>query len=290
MATPDIHTIETADLADALGLSASAGWNQREDDWRMLLRLAPAGSFCAKLDGRVVGTAIGIDYVEFGWIAMMLVDPAVRGRGIGRRLLEAALQAIPDDRPIRLDATPMGRPLYQQFDFHDEAVLTRHVASSVIDVPPGTIDATVRPMRHDDLPLVGVRDRDVFRAARGPLLRWALESAPKYARILVDPAGNVHYCLGRQGALFDQVGPVVSDDGRVAGALAGAALAHANGRPVAVDAFDGNAGFTGWLAAHGFEAQRPLYRMCRLARSSGERLPPREPGFGEFAILGPEFA
>ena len=75
----------------------------------MLLQLAPAGSFAAVADDRIVGTAIGIDYGTFGWIAMMLVDPAWRGRGIGGRLLEEAIGAVPPDIPIRLDATPLGR-------------------------------------------------------------------------------------------------------------------------------------------------------------------------------------
>ena len=83
------------DLDGAFGLSAAAGWNQRLADWRMLLLLAPAGSFAAVDDGRIVGTAIGIDYGAFGWIAMMLVDHGWRGRGVGSRLLEAAMGGVP---------------------------------------------------------------------------------------------------------------------------------------------------------------------------------------------------
>ena len=72
----------------------------------MLLQLAPAGSFAAVADDRIVGTAIGIDYGTFGWIAMMLVDPAWRGRGIGARLLEEAhgRRAAGDPDPARRHA------------------------------------------------------------------------------------------------------------------------------------------------------------------------------------------
>lgn len=255
----------------------------------MLLRIAPAGSFCATVDGRVIGTAIGIDYGEFGWIAMMLVDPAVRGQGIGRRLLERALDAIPDDRPIRLDATPMGRHLYQQYDFKDEAQLTRHVAPAMQGARP-TTSFSARQIRDADVPLIAARDRRIFGGNREPVLRWSLEGAPQYGWTVIDVAGTAHYCLGRQGTLFDQIGPVVSDDAAVARALVEGALANASGRQVVIDAFDGEAAFTGWLATRGFEAQRPLYRMCRAARSTGQPYRSRQERFGEFAILGPEFA
>ena len=117
---PDLRPLRPEDLDSAFLLSSTAGWNQRLADWRTLMALAPGGCFAAVGEDRVVGTAIGIDYGGFGWIAMMLVDPAYRGRGLGRRLLEAAMGAVPADRPIRLDATPMGRPLYQASGFEDE--------------------------------------------------------------------------------------------------------------------------------------------------------------------------
>lgn len=76
-----IRSLAADDLREAFALSSTAGWNQRLDDWRMLRGIAAAGSFAAFSEGRLVGTAIGIDYGSFSWIAMMLVDPACRGRG-----------------------------------------------------------------------------------------------------------------------------------------------------------------------------------------------------------------
>jgi GNAT superfamily N-acetyltransferase len=312
MATvPTIRLLTAVDLDAAFGLSAGAGWNQRLDDWRMLLQLAPAGAFAAtKDDGTIVGTAIGIDYGTFGWIAMMLVDPAWRGRGLGARLLEAAMGAVSPGIAIRLDATPLGRRLYRRYGFEDEDALTRHMVGPLDAARGGPLDAArgrpsrtaadrtveslskrVRRLTADQLPAVIETDDRIFGAHRRILLEWALDTAGQYAHTIDSDAG-VQYCLGRPGRLFDQIGPVVASDDETAQALVGASLLAADGKAVIVDAFDRHDRFTDWLRSRGFVASRPLFRMrrhprdSRSARSSGDAS--RE-GLAERAILGPEF-
>jgi hypothetical protein len=98
MTDPIIRPLTFEDLDDALRLSTAARWNQRLDDWRMLLQLAPAGAFAAVSDARgvsIVGTAIGIDYGAFAWIAMMLVDLRTRPRRGPTPAFEAAMDALP---------------------------------------------------------------------------------------------------------------------------------------------------------------------------------------------------
>jgi GNAT superfamily N-acetyltransferase len=301
MSEPAIRALTSEDVGGAFRLSTAAGWNQQVDDWRMLLRLAPAGAFAAVVDTAVVGTAVGIDYGGFGWIAMMLVDPAYRGRGLGQRLLEAAMNAVPSDR-IRLDATPLGRPLYRRCGFEVEATLSRHVSdgssrrsatnSNVCDNSRG-----VRRLTVSDLDTVIDVDSAVFGGTQRAVLDWAFRAAPQYAFIVRSDNGSVHYCLGRQGRLFDQIGPVVASDEDVAHALVNAALAAAGDRPVVVDVFDSDTSFSDGLHRRGFSIQRPLIRMCRTAGSTREqRARVRTPSLPvsararEFAIFGPEFA
>ena len=71
------------------------------------------------------------------------------------------------------------------------------------------------------------------------MLEWALGGAPHYARMVekgrLDP---IDYCLGREGRLFDQIGPVAAGGDAIAQALASAALAAAGDRPILLDVFD----------------------------------------------------
>ena len=278
-----IHRLTSDHLDGALALSTLMGWNQRLEDWRRLIDLAPSGSFMA-LDGeRVIATAIGIDYRHCGWIAMMLVAPEHRGRGLGAGLLEAAMAAIPADLPIRLDATPLGRPLYERHDFAPEKSLTRYVRPAGATAP--SIASEVSPLLPADLPEVASIDAALFGGVRSGLLERIHDAGPEYAWRAV--AAPTEYCLGRSGRLFDQVGPIVAANAETAVALASAALPAAKGRPVVADAYDEHEDFTAWLRASGFEAQRPLYRMRRPGRAPAA--PVNAGPLIEFAILGPEF-
>ena len=160
--TADVRTLATADLEAALALSSASGWNQRLDDWRMLLALAPAGSFAAVHGGRIVGTAIGIDYGTFGWIAMMLVDPDWRGQGVGARLLEAAMDAVPHhtgDPPGRHTAGAAALPaarLRGRDDAHAARGSCRHRTAATAHAEARAA-AGSRPRRRR--PCVGRRSR-----------------------------------------------------------------------------------------------------------------------------------
>ena len=184
---PVIRRLGIGDLEAALGLSTGAGWNQTADDWRMLFRLSPDGCFASEADGRIVGSAIGIDYGSYGWIAMMLVEPAYRGRGVGGALLEAAIGAIRAELPIRLDATPLGRPLYQRHGFEDEATLTRYALTA----QPGPGHERDQPARAQrltgtDLKVAIEQDVETSGRTRGQLLEWAFDRAPDYCRVVHD--------------------------------------------------------------------------------------------------------
>jgi hypothetical protein len=226
------------------------------------------------------------------------VDPAYRGRGVGRRLLEAAMDAVPSHLPIRLDATPLGRPLYRRYGFEEEAALSRHVIDQARLAEPRVARtrparSAVRPLTGTDMAIVIEQDRATFGGTRGAVLEWAFRSAPQYAYTVRSDSterGPIHYCLGRRGRLFDQIGPVVADDDDIAHALVSAALGAAGDRRVAVDVFDSRRAFAAAVQADGFVVERPLVRMCRPTDSTAGAPAVGHRHICEFAILGPEFA
>src|SRR5438270_10324239 len=95
-----------ADVPLGLRLRGQAGWNQTEADWRRFLRLQPDGCFVAELDGAPAGTTAAFVFGPVAWVAMVLVDEAVRGRGVGTALMRHALALLDGRgvRSVRLDA------------------------------------------------------------------------------------------------------------------------------------------------------------------------------------------
>ena len=117
-----------ADVADGMRLKAEAGWNQVEADWRRFLALGGEGCFVAERQGQVVGSVTTCRFGPVGWVAMLLVEKAHRGAGIGRVLLIRALEHLESGgaRSVRLDATAPGRPLYESLGFRVDFHLGRY--------------------------------------------------------------------------------------------------------------------------------------------------------------------
>ena len=134
-------TMRPEHIPDGLRLCRAAGWNQTARDWAWFLDETPGGARIAMTEGRVVGTAATIRYGgACAWIGMVLVDPAMRGRGIGTRLFDEALGLLSDIPVARLDATPAGYPLYRKRGFAEEHRVHRmtntSAASDAVRRPP----------------------------------------------------------------------------------------------------------------------------------------------------------
>lgn len=123
-----ISTLERGDVEQAFELSRGEGWNQTRADWLRLLVHEPLGCFTARLGEQLVGTVTTTVYgADLAWIGMMLVHRDYRRDGVGRRLMRAALDYLTHSgvATVKLDATPLGQPLYTDFGFVPETRIER---------------------------------------------------------------------------------------------------------------------------------------------------------------------
>lgn len=286
----DLRLMTEGDVDFADGLRASVGWNQTRSDWLRFLAAAPDGCFVAELEGVPVGTATTIRYGrDLAWIGMVLVRPEYRRRGVGRALLGRCLQALQsaEVRRVRLDATPLGRPVYERLGFRAEFDLTRwERAGSSLTGQRGFQDPPHRWSRwgagHSQW--VGTLDRRAFGAWRGDFLTL-LGAASECGWVVSDADGQcAGYGLMRAGARARYLGPVVAADPRVGLLLVQALLAEAGGGSVFWDLPGFHADLARWAEAQGFRPQRTLTRM---ALDFGDVSEAAEPAW-QIAITGPE--
>ena len=197
-----LRLMTRADLPFADSVRALAGWNQTFADWERFLAAEPDGCFVAEWNGAPAGTATTTVYgLELAWIGMVLVHPEYRRRGIGRALLERCVEHLRARgvRCLKLDATPLGKQVYDSLGFKDEWTMTRWVCPVT---PPQTTagELGLRSCRATDAELIEPLDVAAFGVSRQSLRRTL--SRQSRCSLVLAPAGNgiAGYGLLRAGS------------------------------------------------------------------------------------------
>ncbi len=273
-----IRLLTAADIAFGLELTRASGWNTTATDWQRALDLEPTGCFLAEWEGRRVGTATACVFGDVAWIALVLVDAAYRGRGVGTALMEHTLAYL-DGRGVRsvcLTATPMGQPIYEKLDFVGEYLLARYEGVP----PPWDSGKGVEPVTPVDLDALAELERVATGIDRRKLLARQFAEQRDAARLVRRDGRVTGFLLTRAGARATYLGPCLADAEAGPVLLADALHRHA-GRAVFLDIPLDNAAAAALAAAGGLTPQRRLYRMWRGPALAGSLR-------GVWASWGPE--
>jgi GNAT superfamily N-acetyltransferase len=111
-----VRPLEASDLDAIVAIDEKLSGHTRKDYWRRRLEIAslrpPWMSVVAETDGRLVGFLFGwVGESEFGiakptgWIDLVGVDPAYRGRGVARALLDRFVESGRELRALARVAT-----------------------------------------------------------------------------------------------------------------------------------------------------------------------------------------
>ncbi len=273
--------MDAGDIPFGMVLKDLAGWNQLPVDWERFQEYEPDGCFLVRCEGRPGGTAITIAYEQlFGWVGMVLVHPDMRRRGLGTALLMAGIEYLEGRgvAAVKLDATPMGKELYDTIGFVDEYRLARWQGRGRNVAPPSGL----RELGLTDLDTLAAFDQPIFGADRKRVLR----------RLLAEPAIRVAgefegdelqgYAAIRPGQKALYFGPWIAQGAETAERLWQWGLAMGADAPMFVDVLDPAPHGRELVSASGFEQQRELIRMYR-----GTNVSPGRPEL-QCGILGPE--
>ncbi|EJB06500.1 putative N-acetyltransferase YhbS [Rhizobium leguminosarum] len=239
----DFAAFGSEHLGAALKLSRQAGWPHRPEDWEMAHALSEG---VVAIEGdRVVGTVLVTPYrQDCATINMVIVDEAMRGRGLGRKLMQAAIE-LAGDRPLRLVATADGLPLYEKLGFRQTGRILQHQGIAAGRAAPTATSAAATT----DFSAITELDRQAFGADRADLIAY-LAKVGELAVLRRD--GRVTgFAVLRSFGRGEVIGPVIAGNVEDAKALVTHFIARRPGVFLRVDT-TAAAGLSDWLAEQGF--------------------------------------
>lgn len=270
----DLQAMEPQHLEGALMLSRQAKWPHRLEDWRMLLTLS-RGLVLVDV-GRVMATIFLTPFGEdVATINMVIVDESLRGRGIGKTLMQQAL-ALAGDRECRLVATTDGLPLYRKLGFVETGeILQLQGPLSTVPLAPPDVTWAQDADRAEILAL----DRQALGADR----RILIDYLATHGRIAVLRRRGelVGYGVIRDFGRGEVVGPVIAGQDEDARSLISFLFSTRQaGSFLRVDTTSG-AGLADWLSDHWLVNAGGGIAMIRAGKRSAL---PSDPTIHRFAL------
>jgi len=257
----EIRVMTGGDLDFGGRLSEHAGWNQTTADWRRFLALQPTGCFVAELEGQLVGTVTTCVFDQVGWIGMMLVDPAARRQGVGRALMKRSIEYLDslEATSIRLDATPMGEPLYTSLGFKYQYRLSRFTGNPVLPKDFTSPEDSQSP----DWQAIAAFDEVLTGYSREKLLNRFGKEPNVHAFVVQEGSEILGYACSRPGRLLPYVGPCMASSDATGELLLQQTLHQYSGQSIIMDVPNDNCQATEAVRSFGLKPVRDLVRMCR---------------------------
>ena len=279
-----IRLMTNHDLDQAMSLSMAEGWNQTENDWKLLLDNSLNICIVAECKNQIIGTATSLNFLnKVAWIGMVLVDKDLRGQGIGKMLLTGIIKKLKVIESIKLDATPAGQPLYQKLGFKEEHVILRMTKTSSNISLINESKGKTKLIGRQSLPEVLKLDNKISGYDRTYLLQTVFQNYPEKA-FLIKRSNNLDgYIFGRDGNLSNYIGPAYARSINSAKVLISKALSSIDNKPVAIDVLQDKKDLIEWLESIGFVKQRQFMRMYQKSNPYTGIVK------NQYLISGPEF-
>lgn len=257
-----IRSMAEKDLDFAAACTQAEGWQAEiREDFEVFFEHDPGGCLLAEERGHPVGLIVATGYGTYGFVGDLIVLPEKRGMGVGRQLLEAAVDYLHSRgaKNVLLDGVQAAVSLYERVGFRKVCPSLRAMAQL-----PGHTQPGVRAMQASDLDEICRLDRAAFGADRCFFLKRRLALHPTLCKVLEQDGRLSGYIMARARPGVVVAGPWVVDPGaREPEKLMQALAAETAGLPIALGFLATNAAATRSVHALGFqERSSPPWRMA----------------------------
>ena len=221
-----LRRMRESDLEGCLRLTQAVRWPHRLKDWQLHFQIGDG--WVALKEDVIVGVTMWWKYDDrIATIGLVVVDGALQGRGIGGRLMDAAMDSV-GPCVQKLMATQAGLKLYENCGFVAVGKIGQTQGEVTIETPvAAAAGVAIRPVILSDLPALADLDAQAFGARRDSLISALLQDERGVvAHRDGQPAG---FALIRESGLGQTIGPVVATDEELAVALVSQLMAAESG-------------------------------------------------------------
>jgi len=237
------------DIEQCYALTQALKWPHRREDWQLALQLGE-GTVIEE-QGRLIGSAVLWRWGErAATLGMIIVDNQQQGRGLGKQLMLAQLEKLPDCN-VRLHATEMGKGLYEKLGFVSCGEIRQHQTRAVTTLPDMVIPAgmQLRPATQADHATLVTRDQQANGMHRPALIAHLLRDCQTV--LLEDAAQQIQgFASLRRFGHGWAIGPVIAADFPIAQALVASLMQSLQGEFLRIDT-DATLPMAAWLESLG---------------------------------------
>ncbi|WP_413733596.1 GNAT family N-acetyltransferase [Sodalis sp. RH21] len=246
-----IRPMTAADLESCFTMTQRLKWPHRHEDWRIARRLGEG--VVIEEQGKLIGSAMLWRWGDkAATIGLVIVDNQQQGRGLGKQLMLALLEKVPEYN-VRLHATEMGKGLYEKLGFVSCGSIRQHQTRALAMAPNAMIPAHMRLRRatEDDRATLVRLDQQAHGMLRPELMKHLI--ADNHTIVLEDAQQRLHgFASLRRFGHGLAIGPVIADALPIAQALIAALMQGLNGEFIRIDT-DGALPLAEWLISLGLE-------------------------------------
>ena len=256
--TDDLHIRALAphEIQLAVDWAAKEGWNPGIGDAACFGMVDPQGFLVAELKGEPAAVISVVNYdARFAFLGFYIVQPDLRGRGIGWKLWQAGL-AHAGSRTVGLDGV-----LEQQANYASQGFKLFH-RNIRFKGRPGAVE----PGRCVDINTVPFEwietsDAQVFPAARADFLQGWIEAPHHAGRALLREGRLAGWGVVRPAVEGWKIAPLVAEDALAAEEVFVALCAAAGNSDIFLDVPQPNGAAMEMAARHGLS---PVFETARM--------------------------
>ncbi|OLL33498.1 GNAT family N-acetyltransferase [Burkholderia sp. SRS-W-2-2016] len=252
-----VRTMTAGEVPLAIEWAANEGWNPGRDDARCFRAADPGGFLVGELHGEPVASISAVAYdAHFGFIGLYIVRPEFRGKGLGLRLWQHAMDYL-NGRNVGLDGVVAQQANYRKSGFQ---LAHRNIRfQGVAHAAPAS--AAVTDLSAVPFDQSTAYDRRWFPAARADFLKAWIAQPDVIALASIRDGVMRGYGVLRACRQGRKIGPLFADDALTAEQLFDALLGKCADETVSIDVPESNAAAIAMAERHGMSISFETARM-----------------------------